>query len=155
MRRANWIIHANKRSVYNRWVQVKYTLIYNSVKKKKIADSTSEAWSIYYTRICEHWWSIHANTWMQIYNQTIMNNLKDAGLGYKYICIYTLDWCIYSPFDSMLSRPPGNWIAAPKPPSLTGAELSTVASNAQAGRMSLWRMSFSWQYRRASSICRI
>lgn len=61
----------------------------------------------------------------------------------------------YVPFVSMLSRPPGNWIAAPKPPNLTGAELSPVANRAQAGRTSRCKISFSWQYRKASSICRI
>lgn len=52
---------------------------------------------------------------------------------------------LISPCASMVSLPFGNWMAAPNPPSLTGAELSIVASSAHAGRTSRWMMSFSWQ----------
>jgi hypothetical protein len=49
----------------------------------------------------------------------------------------------------------GSWIATPNPPSLTGAEFSLHANRTQCGFMSRWMISFSWQYRRASNICRM
>lgn len=50
-----------------------------------------------------------------------------------------------SPCTSRVSLPLGNWMAAPNPPNLIGAELSSVAKSAHDGRMSRWMISFSWQ----------